>query len=123
MVIGEKEYPILGAPKVMPFGTLQEASRYYELTHNPVNLEQVVSTTFANIFFSEEGATTPALFGTLEEMLTRIGKHERWQYGKERAETRVEDCVLYTPDAADALWRVGIRMVSLTHKKQHYTHH
>lgn len=47
-------------------------------------------TTFANIFFSEEGATTPALFGTLEEMLTRIGKHERWQYGKERAETRVE---------------------------------
>jgi hypothetical protein len=90
VVIGEKEYPILGAPKVMPFGTLQEASRYYELTHNPVNLEQVVSTTFANIFFSEEGATTPALFGTLEEMLTRIGKRERWQYGKERAEARVE---------------------------------
>lgn len=38
----------------------------------------------------EEGATTPVLFGTLEEALTRIGKHERWQYGKERAETRVE---------------------------------
>lgn len=90
VIIGEKEYPIIGVPEVMPFGILQEASRYYELTHNPVNLEQVVSTTFANIFFSEEGATTPALFGTLEEMLTRIGKYERWQYGKERAETRVE---------------------------------
>lgn len=90
VIIGEKEYPIIGIPEVMPFGTLQEASRYYELTHNPVNLEKLVSTTFANIFFSEEGATTPALFGTLEEMLTRIGKHERWQYGKERAETRVE---------------------------------
>lgn len=90
VIIGEKEYPIIGVPEAMPFGALQEASRYYELTHNPVNLEQVVSTTFANIFFSEEGATTPALFGTLEEMLTRIGKRERWQYGKERAETRVE---------------------------------
>ena len=71
-------------------GTLQEASRYYELTHSPVNLEKLVSTTFANTFFPEEGATTPVLFGTLEEALTRIGKHERWQYGKERAETRVE---------------------------------
>lgn len=28
--------------------------------------------------------------GAHEEALTRIGKHERWQYGKERAETRVE---------------------------------
>lgn len=90
VIIGEKEYPILGVPEVMPFGTLQEASRYYELTHNPVNLEKLVSATFANAFFPEEGATTPALFGTLEEALTRIGKHERWQYGKERAETRVE---------------------------------
>lgn len=90
VIIGEREYPILGVPEAMPFGTLQEASRYYELTHNPVNLEKLVSTTFANAFFPEEGATTPALFGTLEEMLMRIGKHERWQYGKERAETRVE---------------------------------
>lgn len=90
VIIGEKEYPIIGTPEAMPFGTLQEASRYYELTHNPVNLEQLVSTTFANAFFPEEGATTPALFGTLEEALTRIGKLERWQYGKERAETRVE---------------------------------
>lgn len=90
VIIGEREYPILGVPEAMPFGTLQEASRYYELTHNPVNLEKLVSTTFANAFFPEEGATTPALFGTLEEMLMRIGKHERWQYGKERAETCVE---------------------------------
>lgn len=43
-----------------------------------------------NPFAPEEGATTPVLFGALEEALTRIGKHERWQYGKERAETRVE---------------------------------
>lgn len=90
VIIGEQEYPILGVPEAMPFGTLQEASRYYELTHSPVNLEKLVSTTFANTFFPEEGATTPVLFGTLEEALTRIGKHERWQYGKERAETRVE---------------------------------
>lgn len=90
VVIGEEGYPIIGTPEVMPFGTLQEASRYYELTHNPVNLEKLVSATFANAFFPEEGTTTPALFGTLEEALTRIGKHERWQYGKERAETRVE---------------------------------
>lgn len=90
VVIGEKEYPILGVPEVMPFGALQEASRYYELTNNPVNPEKLIYTTFANVFFPEEGATTPALFGSHEEALKRIAKHKRYRHGKEHTEVYVE---------------------------------
>lgn len=92
VVIGEKEYPILGAPTVMPFGTLQEASRYYELSNNPAHPEKLIYATFANVFFPEEGATTPALFGSHEEALKRIAKHERYRYGEKRVEA-IEDAV------------------------------
>lgn len=92
VVIGEKEYPILGVPEVMPFGTLQEASRYYELTNNPAHPEKLIYATFANTFFPEEGATTPALFGSHEEALKRIAKHERYRYGEKRVEA-IENAV------------------------------
>lgn len=92
VVIGEKEYPILGTPEVMPFGTLQEASRYYELTNNPAHPEKLIYAAFANAFFPEEGATTPALFGSHEEALKRIAKHERYRYGEKRVEA-IENAV------------------------------
>lgn len=94
VVIGEEGYPIIGTPKVMPFGTLQEASRYYELTHNPVSPEKLINTTFANAFFPEEGATTPALFGSYyEELVKRINKPGRYHYSEERAESHAEEAV------------------------------
>lgn len=87
VIIGEKEYPIIGTPEVMPFGTLQEASRYYELTHNPVSPEKLINAAFTNTFFPEEGTTTPALFGAYyEEVVKRINKPGRYHYGEERVE-------------------------------------
>lgn len=87
VIIGEKEYPILGVPKVMPFGTLQEASRYYELTNNPVSPEKPINAAFTSTFFPEEGVTTPALFDAYyEELVERINKSGRYHYAEKRVE-------------------------------------
>lgn len=71
-----------------------EVAAALEAHRNPVSPEKLINTTFANVFFSEEGAATPALFGSYyEELVKRINKPGRYHYSEERAESHAEEAV------------------------------